>query len=46
MMTEKKMAVYFCRWMSRVVVRSLFVLFVATLAAALILVALALVLGI
>ena len=45
-MTEKKLAVSFCKWMRRVVVRSLFVLFVATMAAALVLVALALALGI
>lgn len=40
------MAISFCRWMRQVVVRSMFVLFVATLAAALGLVTLALVLGI
>lgn len=45
-MTEKKMAIFFCRWMRQGVVRSMFVLFVATLAATLVLVALALVLGI
>ncbi len=45
-MTEKKLAMYFCKWMRRVVVRSLFVLFIATLAAALVLAALALALGI
>lgn len=44
-MTEKKMAISFCKWMRQVVVRSLFVLFVATTAAALVLVALSLALG-
>ena len=45
-MTERKMAASFCKWMRRVVVRSLFVLLVATIAAVLVLAALALALGI